>query len=280
MEVTKSYDYVYKCCFLGGPATGKSWLCSRFAGYAVDGIIPTVGATFITTQIKVGKGSDAKIVRLEVWDTAGTERYQSLAPLYYRSAHGLFVVYDIGDPKTLDVAKEYISTVKERVEKPGLVTIVLLGNKSDDVSCSSEKHREGVKEFCNQNDILFFETSAKTLYNLGAVIEGMLTGQVIWEDRSATGTKNRILTNSTNQPLLANPETSTVETQTVWQIKHTNVEDCIGGLLGKQRKEGSVQQNSKSYTTFGSDPSSSSSSPDTVSLTDSSPKKEGKKCCK
>lgn len=34
---------------------------------------------------------------LEIWDTAGSERFANLAPLYYRRAHAALVVYDITD---------------------------------------------------------------------------------------------------------------------------------------------------------------------------------------
>ena len=50
-------------------------------------------AAFMVTTIKV---NDVQ-VKLEIWDTAGQEKYHSLAPMYYRGAHGAIVVYDITD---------------------------------------------------------------------------------------------------------------------------------------------------------------------------------------
>lgn len=38
---------------------------------------------------------DEKIVKAQIWDTAGVERYRALTSAYYRGAHGCLVVYDI-----------------------------------------------------------------------------------------------------------------------------------------------------------------------------------------
>ena len=50
-------------------------------------------ALFQTKRLKVG----GKRVNLEIWDTAGQEKYSALAPIYYRNSNGAILVYDITD---------------------------------------------------------------------------------------------------------------------------------------------------------------------------------------
>lgn len=38
---------------------------------------------------------DGQTVKVQIWDTAGQEKYKSLAPMYYRGAAAAIVVYDI-----------------------------------------------------------------------------------------------------------------------------------------------------------------------------------------
>ena len=64
-----------------------------------------------------------------VRDTAGQERYRSLAPIYYRAAAAALVVYDITDYNTFTGAKNWIDEL-HRQGSPDIV-IGIAGNKSD-----------------------------------------------------------------------------------------------------------------------------------------------------
>lgn len=51
----------------------------------------TIGVEFAAKTVKVQK----KIIKLQIWDTAGQENFRSITRSYYRSAIGAFLVYDI-----------------------------------------------------------------------------------------------------------------------------------------------------------------------------------------
>ena len=53
----------------------------------------TIGVEFNTYNIKV----EDKIIKLQIWDTAGAERFKTITSSYYKGAHGIFVIYDITD---------------------------------------------------------------------------------------------------------------------------------------------------------------------------------------
>ena len=58
----------------------------------------TIGVEFFTRIYQVNN----KIIRLEIWDTAGEERYKSITSVYYKGAKGAFIVYDITSRKSFN----------------------------------------------------------------------------------------------------------------------------------------------------------------------------------
>ena len=69
-------------------------------------------------------------IRIQLWDTAGSERFKTINRIYYRDATAALVVYDITDRFSLfQEAEHYIKDIKENA--PSNVIIALAGNKSD-----------------------------------------------------------------------------------------------------------------------------------------------------
>jgi len=130
-------------------------------------------------------------------DTAGQERFASLAPMYYRNAQSALVVYDLTKASSLVKAKHWVAEL-QRQASPGIV-IALVGNKQDLTSQSTglegsmggislaaasaeddedEEGEEGdsrqistqeAKTYADEEGLLFFETSAKTGLNVQEV---------------------------------------------------------------------------------------------------------------
>ncbi|CAI2171354.1 19100_t:CDS:2 [Funneliformis geosporum] len=102
-------------------------------------------------------------VKFEIWDTAGQERYKSLAPMYYRNANCAVVVYDITQASSLDKAKSWVKELQRQAD-PNIV-IALAGNKSD-LSARRAIDSEEAQTYASEAGLLFFETSAKTAFNV------------------------------------------------------------------------------------------------------------------
>ena len=124
-------------------------------------ILLWVVAAFVPHVIDVSGAT----VKLEIWDTAGQERYASLAPLYYHNAHAAIVVYDISSSKSFKKAQFWVEKLR-REATPSMV-IALAGNKLDVIDDPSlpfvrEVETEDVRTYAEANNLLFFETSAKT----------------------------------------------------------------------------------------------------------------------
>jgi small GTP-binding protein len=65
-----------------------------------------------------------------VWDTAGTERFRTITPTYYKNCDGVLLVYDITDEKSFETIKFWISELNENTDI-SKVNLLLVGNKSD-----------------------------------------------------------------------------------------------------------------------------------------------------
>lgn len=112
------------------------------------------------------KLNDGTTVKYEIWDTAGQDRYRTLAPMYYRGAAGAVVLYDITDLESFNGAKTYVEELQRQGSKD--VVIALAGNKLD-LDSKREVWERDAREYATQNNCLFFECSAKTGENIADI---------------------------------------------------------------------------------------------------------------
>ncbi|KAG0645732.1 GTP-binding ypt4 [Hyphodiscus hymeniophilus] len=84
---------------------------------------------FASKIIRVGTGSRRKRIKLQLWDTAGTERFRSVSRSYYRGAAGAVLVYDITSHKTFTGLPTFMNDARA-LASPNL-TVLLVGNKAD-----------------------------------------------------------------------------------------------------------------------------------------------------
>ncbi len=162
-----------KLVLLGEAAVGKSSLVLRFVSNDFEeNKEPTIGAAFLTQRCIIGD----KNIKFEIWDTAGQERFANLTPLYYRNAQAALVVYDVTKPSSFIKARHWVKELHEQASKN--IVIALVGNKFDLIlDTESGEEIEGArkvsidegKTLAEEENLLFFETSAKTGLNVNKV---------------------------------------------------------------------------------------------------------------
>jgi small GTP-binding protein len=144
-----------KVVLVGSHSCGKTSLVTRFVHNAFSPrVVMTVGAAYTSKVMSVGHEK----IQLDIWDTAGSERYRALTPLYYRDARAAIVCFDVTRPETVDEAARW--TVELREKALGLVLIYGVANKCDlhDARRVTPSH---VNEFGFANQFnLVYETSA------------------------------------------------------------------------------------------------------------------------
>ncbi|XP_055236621.1 ras-related protein Rab-17 isoform X3 [Gorilla gorilla gorilla] len=122
----------------------------------------SVGA-FFTKVVDVGAAS----LKLEIWDTAGQEKYHSVCHLYFRGANAVLLVYDITRKDSFLKAQQWLKDLEEELH-PGEVLVMLVGNKTDLSQEREVTFQEG-KEFADSQKLLFMETSAKLNHQVSEV---------------------------------------------------------------------------------------------------------------
>src|SRR6201996_2632723 len=128
------YDYLAKIVLIGPSGAGKSCLLHRFVKSEWRVLSSqTIGVEFSSKIVKVGgssgTGQRAKRIKLQLWDTAGTERFRSVSRSYYRGAAGAILVYDITSHSSFRSLPPFLSDARA-LASPQLTTL-LAGNKSD-----------------------------------------------------------------------------------------------------------------------------------------------------
>ena len=114
-------------------------------------------------------------IRIQIWDPAGQEAFRSITRSYYKNSTCAFIVYDITSRKTFDNVEIWLKECKDMCFKD--ILIVLIGNKSDLEGRRAVSFEEGQK-FAEDNQLLFFETSAKDGSNIQEIFTESATNLV------------------------------------------------------------------------------------------------------
>ncbi|KAL9653055.1 hypothetical protein ABK040_006276 [Willaertia magna] len=144
-----------KVVVVGSQGVGKTSLVQRFVNDVfTNRSEPTIGADFLQRVVLV----DGQQVKLNLWDTAGQEKFRS--PIYYREATAILIVYDITSMESFQMLdKTWIRDLREKA--PPEAILVLIGNKLDMQEKRQVSFDEG-KEYCKSLGALtFVEVSAK-----------------------------------------------------------------------------------------------------------------------
>lgn len=114
MSSTAQANVDIKVVLLGREYSGKTSLVQRFVYNRFGDDIPyqpTVGTAYTSKSIKTRSG---RSVCIGLWDTAGSERYESLSRLYYRGAWAAVICYDVSDSKSFEKAKFWVEELRKQ----------------------------------------------------------------------------------------------------------------------------------------------------------------------
>jgi Ras-related protein Rab-7A len=142
--------------------------CRYVSGSFVPQYKATIGADFVAKDLLI----DDKLVTVQIWDTAGQEKFNSMQGVYYKGADGCVLVYDITDPESFnDLQKwreEFVG--HSGMAKPEDFPFVLLGNKSDLVAQRKVAYPKAV-QYSKEKAMIYYETSAKNGMNVKEAFE-------------------------------------------------------------------------------------------------------------
>ena len=148
-----------KVVLLGESGVGKTSIIKQFVHHAFDPDCATSITSQYTSKI-VNISETNKAIRFDLWDTAGQEKYRSLARIFYKDARIIIFVYDITTKKSFESIKEYwYKQVNQSCLSNAI--FVLVGNKID-LYLNSEVNDNEAMEYADSIGAIFQTTSAFT----------------------------------------------------------------------------------------------------------------------
>lgn len=149
----------YKLLLIGEQAVGKSSLMNRYVNNVFE--MNIMGTAGLDLKKKIVEINGEKI-KVFIFDTAGQERFRSIAKNQYKKADAIIVIYDVTDRKSFEL-DHWLKSIQAELESgtEGL----LIGNKIDLTTSRVVSEKEG-QELANQYKIPFIETSAKESLNV------------------------------------------------------------------------------------------------------------------
>lgn len=161
-------DLVYKILLLGDSTVGKSCFLMRYSeNIFMENYVTTIGLDYKLKYIDLESG---KRIKVQLWDTAGEERFRTIAKNYFKGSHGILLLYDVTNLKTFQGVKEWINQIRQEVSNKTI--IFLIGNKidlNDQITVSTDEGRKVAEENC----LPFYEASAKTGENIDNIFNDL-----------------------------------------------------------------------------------------------------------
>ncbi|KAM4690980.1 ras-related protein Rab-25 [Rhinophrynus dorsalis] len=165
----EDFNFVFKVVLIGESGVGKTNLLSRFTRNEFNhDSRTTIGVEFSTRTLTV----DGHLVKAQIWDTAGLERYRAITSAYYRGAVGALLVYDITKHQSYDSVERWLKELYDHADAS--IVVMLVGNKCDLKDEAREVPTEEAKMYADSNALLFIETSALDSTNVETAFETIL----------------------------------------------------------------------------------------------------------
>ncbi|KAM9964902.1 hypothetical protein ACTFIW_004694 [Dictyostelium discoideum] len=174
----QKYLIPVKCVLIGPTFSGKTSLVVRLVRETFSKESqPTVGAMFLNKTFQFS----THFIKLEVWDTAGQEKFNSLAPMYFKKSKVAIIVFDLSDRQSFVKAKMWNNEFKTHATEPAIM--ILIGNKCDlnktvlqsDIDDFIREEKE------NSIDFTYFEASAKENTNVNNIFE-TIASKIPWKE--------------------------------------------------------------------------------------------------
>lgn len=184
MAAAEKREHLYKVLVIGDLGTGKTSIIKRYVHqfFSVH-YRATIGVDF---ALKVINWDADTLIRLQLWDIAGQERFGNMTRVYYKEAVGAFIVFDVTRSATFEAVQKWKNDLDSKVMLPNgkPIPCVLLANKCDQAKEGLVNNTSQMDEYCRDKGFTsWFETSAKDNINIDEAAK-CLVGTILENDRA------------------------------------------------------------------------------------------------
>ena len=170
-----SIRLTYNFLVLGDQMVGKTSIIERYISDKFrTNYLTTIGMDKKYKRLKVNNAD----VDVFIIDTAGEERFRSLAKNFYKNTDGILVGFSLTEKKSFNSIDFWVEQINENSREPNKMSLVLFGNKCDDEANISVNPEEinAIKEKYN---LEYFKTSAKENINVQTMFEYLIKNTII-----------------------------------------------------------------------------------------------------
>ncbi|XP_046447466.1 ras and EF-hand domain-containing protein homolog isoform X2 [Daphnia pulex] len=182
-------EHLYKVLVIGELGTGKTSIIKRYVHqFFSQHYRATIGVDF---ALKVVHWDQSTVIRLQLWDIAGQERFGNMTRVYYKEAVGAFIVFDVTRSSTFESVAKWKQDLDTKVQLPdgSPIPCVLLANKCDQPKEGIAASPAKMDEYCREKGFAgWFETSAKDNINIDDAAK-FLVGTILQNDQWSTSIK-------------------------------------------------------------------------------------------
>ena len=159
----------YKVVLVGESGVGKTCIIAQFTSGKFDpSTVSSLTAQFIRKTLEFPEG---KSLTFDIWDTAGQEKYRSLAKIFYKDAKAVILVYDVTNEKSFTEMKDYwYEQIKQLGDKD--IILAIAANKSDLYEEKKVENEKG-EAFAQEIGAIFVSTSAKNDSGIQALFDNI-----------------------------------------------------------------------------------------------------------
>ncbi|RLU21054.1 hypothetical protein DMN91_007670 [Ooceraea biroi] len=187
LGVGEKREHLYKILVIGELGAGKTSIIKRYVHqFFSQHYRATIGVDF---ALKVLNWDPHTIIRLQLWDIAGQERFGNMTRVYYKEAVGAFIVFDVTRSATLDAVVKWKQDLDSKVQLPdgSSIPCVLLANKCDQQKEGLVNSSTKMDEYCKEKNFAgWFETSAKENINIEEAAR-FLVNKILQNDQMMKG---------------------------------------------------------------------------------------------
>ncbi|KAI5631797.1 ras family domain-containing protein [Phthorimaea operculella] len=201
-------EHLYKILVIGELGTGKTSIIKRYVHqFFSQHYRATIGVDF---ALKVLNWDANTIIRLQLWDIAGQERFGNMTRVYYKEAVGAFIVFDVSRVATFDAVVKWKNDLDTKVQLPdgSPIPCILLANKCDQQKEGIVNSPAKMDEYCREKGFAgWFETSAKENINIEEAARS-LVNKILLNDKLLQSNDSKDAERLTLDHKIANGENS------------------------------------------------------------------------
>jgi len=161
-NINKPYTFIFKIILIGDSNCGKTSLINRYVKKTFsENYICTIGVDFMMKNLMI----NSELIKLQIWDTAGMEKYKQITTSYYRGAQAALICFDLTSKQSFLNLEKWIGDYNRNSSFNGKKIIYIVGTKCDLIN-EIEVPKEEIDDFVKRNNYTYYECSSKSGNNI------------------------------------------------------------------------------------------------------------------